>query len=775
MFRPDLNFTETFCHNNASDPVNLHNTEAPNDQNRICNQKSVWEVIMTSRDFDSGQNQPNFDLDTVPNFRVVIPSTSRIVLVLDVSGSMSTNDRLTKMGQIVQSFIEDKVSSSAQVGIVQFGSVATVLSLLLSMNNQTNKDSLVGVIPAFTSGSTAIGRGILSGINVLENGSNSAAGGTIIVLTDGEENLSPYVADIHSTVTGKDVTLHTIFFAQATGNADLVNLTTSTGGSSYIGDDFNILSAFGAFDALARTEDGNLFDEVFEISSVSFTGTFHNDTVLMDSTIGNNTVFIFAWISGTTSPVIHIIDPSGCESVSTASSSGCSQPVDFQTGSTTTRALVTGIAKPGAWRYDITSSVADTFTILVSSRASDVDDPPYMVETSTGSVDITSLNPQAIYARVTKESQPVLGADVTAIIEIPASPARKFEKILLDNGAGADVKASDGVYSGFFTNFTNRGRYSLQVKVTNGNFTRVASDARSLAAKQTSRLAYFPGALPDGTVVALPVTDSTDVTEVANFTRIVTSPSFTYSGTVISLGSDSFPPNQITDLSATQLDVFDPNSGIVLSFTAPGDELDVGTASRYDIQYAFSPDTLDPSFGASSNLINSALVPAPTPAGTLEVININIPIPSNDRGTFRIALGVRATDEAGKTGDISNQVVVTYFSRAVELINPPTPSTEPPVTAIPDNGRLNITIVIVVSITCGAFVLAVVIAALVYLRSLKARRLPDERPAGKGYDNPDFRDRAYCAIPRPSVISTSRMSAYAEHIYDDVCVTDGRV
>ena len=151
------------------------------------------------------------------------------------------------MGQIVQSFIEDKVSSSAQVGIVQFGSGATVLSLLLSMNNQANKDSLVRVIPAGTSGSTAIGQGILSGIDVcwltfcfvfaenivfnrrcfpsrkgfvllvleklskltkrfvqvLENDGKSAAGGTIIVLTDGNENVSPYVANIHATVTGK--------------------------------------------------------------------------------------------------------------------------------------------------------------------------------------------------------------------------------------------------------------------------------------------------------------------------------------------------------------------------------------------------------------------------------------------------------------------------------------------------------------------------------------------------------------------------------------------
>ena len=40
-----------FCDNDTSDPSNLHNREAPNKHNRLCDSMSAWEVMREHEDF----------------------------------------------------------------------------------------------------------------------------------------------------------------------------------------------------------------------------------------------------------------------------------------------------------------------------------------------------------------------------------------------------------------------------------------------------------------------------------------------------------------------------------------------------------------------------------------------------------------------------------------------------------------------------------------------------------------------------------------------------
>ena len=84
----------SFCHGDSRDQVNLHNHEAPNEHNRLCAQKSVWQVMLESEDFASNNNPPNPGITNInPTFKVVSPETPRFVLVLDTSGSMGSGVR----------------------------------------------------------------------------------------------------------------------------------------------------------------------------------------------------------------------------------------------------------------------------------------------------------------------------------------------------------------------------------------------------------------------------------------------------------------------------------------------------------------------------------------------------------------------------------------------------------------------------------------------------------------------------------------------------------
>ena len=76
--------------------VNVHNKEAPNEHNRICSQRSTWDVISSSEDFlDNGNslNSARDISDVTPNFNVlqVKNQTHKTVLVLDSSGSMAAD------------------------------------------------------------------------------------------------------------------------------------------------------------------------------------------------------------------------------------------------------------------------------------------------------------------------------------------------------------------------------------------------------------------------------------------------------------------------------------------------------------------------------------------------------------------------------------------------------------------------------------------------------------------------------------------------------------
>ena len=76
-----------FC---DDDGIHPHNLFAPNRQNLLCAYKSVWSVMMQHRDFANGNNPPRSRAFANPTFNLVKNADASYVLVLDISGSMSS-------------------------------------------------------------------------------------------------------------------------------------------------------------------------------------------------------------------------------------------------------------------------------------------------------------------------------------------------------------------------------------------------------------------------------------------------------------------------------------------------------------------------------------------------------------------------------------------------------------------------------------------------------------------------------------------------------------
>jgi len=120
---------------------------------------------------------------------------------------------------------------------------------------------------------------------------------------------------------------------------------------------------------------------------------------------------------------------------------------------------------------------------------------------------------------------------------------------------------------------------------------------------------------------------------------------------------DDIPPGPIQDLAVTDYS----DCTVTLSWTAPGDDNQQGTATSYDIRYSTQPITQS-NWSQATRVLNP---PSPQPAGTKETFTITQLNPST---TYYIA--IRAQDDWMNQGPISNLVQVTTKE--------PIPDTQPP-------------------------------------------------------------------------------------------------
>nr|XP_026695659.1 calcium-activated chloride channel regulator 1-like [Ciona intestinalis] len=677
-----LHSVEAFCHNDPNEPINFHNSEADNEQNAKCNLKSLWEVIGASPDFREGANPPNPNLrNLTPTFRVVKPPQNRrFVVVLDVSGSMR-GKRLLMMRQSTSEFISSLLSDGDKIGIVQFHSFAQTLLPIRHVNSQTDRFDICSRFPNRTGGSTCIGCGIQAAMQEMERDDPTEPCGHIVVLTDGMENRSPYTVDVSSRAVNRGCTIDAIFLT-TTQNTALVQLVNRTSGRWFFAQDRDLRRLTGAF-AVIADEDGDIRNLVSTILYRQHNLSAEqnaNGTVEIDKTVGLNTTFRFSY--QIKPPSIQLTDARGCIylSLPIGVSGTCEGHPLAQTDKSLKfiQFVIPGKATVGTWKYAINSKYKDTVSLSVTSRTLE-NVQPIVVRTSTRSTSTRIAGPIVIEATVTHgdPGPPLLYLSVVAVIEKPDYTEERL--ILLDNGAGADNTINDGVYSRTFIGFRERGRYSIQVEV---NGSMISTGSKTFG----SPVALIFGILQNnGTVTGNREAGeslSNESNERGVFTRVQTGTGIEFIGPVTTAPSvrpDDLAPNRINDLTAVHVDPNDRNSGIRLSFTAPGDDADSGTATSYNVCYTLgNPNNLSTNFEENICPVTSI---QPQIANTRETFTIPSPNITGMTGSIRIAIAIIASDEVPNNSSVSNIVILRFF------IQPPIPKCPDPPTQSENSNR----------------------------------------------------------------------------------------
>ncbi|XP_068095950.1 calcium-activated chloride channel regulator 1-like isoform X2 [Hyperolius riggenbachi] len=483
----DPNVRESVMYAQALDPVHefckkdSHNKEAPNDQNRLCNQMSSWEVIMKSPDMTSSAPvaDPNIP---APTFSLLQYKDRVVTLVLDVSGSMSGSDRIGRLYQASEVYIMQIVESGSYVGIVIFNNDAQTKSELVKITDTFQREQLKSLLPKAADGGTNICSGVRQGFQVNKQRDGSTYGTEIVLLTDGEDG---GISSCFGEVEASGAIIHTVALGNSADKA-LEQLSDKTGGLKLFASDK--VDANGLIDSFSgiKSSSGDVTAQSIQIESTAKTALQNEcmtGTVTIDSTVGNDTFFLVTWSIST--PNIQLTSPKG---------------TDFQNDkftvdatSKSARLTIPGTAEQGDWQYKICNTFAgnQVIGITVNSKAADPNLPPIIVETFLNADTSAFPTPMIVYCTVTQGFAPVLGAKVTAYIESQNGKITTLQ--LLDNGAGADIRKDDGTYCRYFTDYNANGRYSVKTRVEN-----TGKDANSGVPK--SRALYLPGFVENETI-----------------------------------------------------------------------------------------------------------------------------------------------------------------------------------------------------------------------------------------------------------------------------------
>ncbi|XP_044157856.1 calcium-activated chloride channel regulator 1-like [Bufo gargarizans] len=676
-----------------------HNTEAPNMQNKMCNSRSTWDVIMSSNDTKLANPDPGLSISD-PTITLLHYSERVATLVLDISGSMGGGNRIGRLYQAAEVFLMQIFETDSYVGMVTFSSTSNVESQLAQIQSTADREGLIKLLPTVASGGTHICSGLKTGIEVNKGLTGSSDGTEVILLSDGEDNSDTNICVPQILASG--AIIHVIFVGPRE-EPKLQDIAKTTGGKTFLCSDK--VDANGLIDAFSSmtASDGNIIKRSIQLESTASRlspAQCLNGTVFIDSTVGNETFFLVTW--QTAVPNINLKNPKGIKY--TAS--------QFANDSTAklSRLAIPGTAERGPWNYSICNSRSsvEVLGLVVNAKASDTNVPPIIVNAHMNQDTNQYPNPMVIYASVSQGLMPVTGAKVTAMIEPVSGAIVTLE--LLDNGAGPDIIKNDGIYSRYFTQFSANGRYGLKVRVENN------AKGKSRLVLPKNRALYVPGYIINGIVVMNPPRPeiADEDLNVGEFSRTASGGSFVVSN--VPPGgppqNDIYKPDRISDLEA-KID----NDMIVLSWTATGDDLDQGNASIYDLRMSTNPSDLRNNFAGSTPVNIVALTPLP--AGSRETFSF---VPENvviKNGTV-LFFALVAVDKVNQWSDVSN------IAQAALLIPPtPAPTTESttPLTKPVDAPSDGLNITHITLIVCAAVIaICIIISITVCIVSCQRRK-----------------------------------------------------
>lgn len=158
----------------------------------------VQPPVQTSNDLYDLEVKIGSFTDTEPGAVLYEPKfPNDEVIVLDRSGSMTTNDKIGAAKNAASAFV-DFLSVSDWVGVTSFATTSSSDYPLheITAGSSVRADAITAIYGLVADGTTALGQGMQRGQKILEDASHFDHDWTLVLLSDGWENVAPYWATV---------------------------------------------------------------------------------------------------------------------------------------------------------------------------------------------------------------------------------------------------------------------------------------------------------------------------------------------------------------------------------------------------------------------------------------------------------------------------------------------------------------------------------------------------------------------------------------------------
>ncbi|XP_060560514.1 calcium-activated chloride channel regulator 4A-like isoform X2 [Ruditapes philippinarum] len=613
-----------------------HNPSGKNLHNKRCSSKSAWEIMSNHQDFSDAHKLPN-STDTQPTFEFIQENEQYRVLVLDVSGSME-GKRLEILQQVTTLVIKDLIPSGSYLGIIAFSNTATVVQQLTNVTSDSVRDQLINSLPTVAEGGTCIGCGIESAIELFKMEQGEATNGEIILVSDGENNEGNIDKSRQKMLTEK-VTVHTVSVTQ---DADLVlaDISTESGGKHFTYLETGTSSFIALFDEIIVSSHTSASKQTVVLASERINSTTSSIVKLafpIEKNQGENT-FVAVIVQSDYNGRLYI---------------NLTGPNNFSrtliTAEKTATVRIPDIAQPGDYETTITmdtSGISLEYVVKSTPISSDI----IRVEAymSASKIDFKTGELPIIYTEVTKEYSQVINANVTARVE-SNDGGKGCNEYLYDNGLDPDDIRDDGIYSAYILpQCLGAGRINVKIfaKGQEGKVRIKSVTAGGQAPYQEEQLTEYN----------------------ERFQRVRLMEDLYIENYEDPGLNDTVPPGRITDVDihniVTKATLSGESRSFTIAWTATGDDKSIGRASAYIFRISDDFKTLQDNFDNAELLDVGNFSFKPLNSGEKEALKIIVDAEKSYTSTVFFAL--KAVDEVGNTGDVSNilSIVVAKGFRA---------------------------------------------------------------------------------------------------------------
>ncbi|XP_053404753.1 calcium-activated chloride channel regulator 4-like isoform X4 [Mercenaria mercenaria] len=521
---------------------------------------------------------------------------------------------------------------------------------------------------------------------------SDVSNGEIFVISDGKDN----VGSIHNSkqkAVSENIIVHTISVTQ---DADilLANISKETGGMHFTyleTGSISFIALFGELITLDVTSDSR---HSAVLASERITTTPSNIvrfSFSIENGLGKDTFVTVLLQSPYSSRMqLRISGPNNYNEA-------------LNTTEKTATIMIPGIAQAGDYEMTVTMEKSEqSVEYLVKSTPTNYDILKISATPSATNINFSSGEIPIIFAEVTKGSSSVLNVNVTARVEI-GNGSRVCDISLYDKGMDPDGIDNDGIYSGYiFPHCLYEGRINIKVYASGRKGETIIM--RGTSGSQTPYQDDEPEVYEDA------------------FQRVTVLEDLYIENYVDPDQNDIVPPGRITDVNIHHIVKQKIPSGesrnFTISWTATGDDKNVGQASAYILRISEDFETLLNDFDSAELLDMKNISLSPQKSGRMEALKIVVDAEQSYTGTTFFAL--KAVDEAGNVGEVSNilSIVVAKGYRAVGERG----SFDDDVEAI-DKDNMNIYVIIGAS--GGGFILLLMIFTILLCRKRQVKKADD--------------------------------------------------